>query len=293
MILPWQLPLWLETGLVAALGAAVVVGGAAVCVRLARSVVWQRAFWQVAILGILTLLVAEATGVATGIVQCWRSTALATRPGAPLAMPAVRGPAAVRGPEAVRGSRASARDATDRSPEAQTASDGAVGRPAPSAEPAPDAVPSTLVATPGPTLSDAVPLVASAARSGGDDEFAAVGGRTTSGELDSQTVAVVSQRTPSRDAWDRGLAFLWACGTALLLARMVGARWRLQRFRLQQARCDDAGLRPRVEHLAARLGLRRRIDVLVAPQLAAPIAFGVVRPVIVLPTGFLDDFDSR
>jgi hypothetical protein len=74
---------------------------------------------------------------------------------------------------------------------------------------------------------------------------------------------------------------------------MVGARWRLQRFRQRQARCDDTGLRPRVEHLAARLGLRRRIDILVAPPLAAPIAFGVVRPVIVLPTEFLDDFDSH
>lgn len=273
MILPWQLPLWLETGLVMALGTGVVVGGAAVCVRLARSVVWQRVFWQVAILGILTLLAAEATGVATGIVHCWRSTAIAVGPGTPLAIPAVRG-----APDP-------ALDATDRSP--GIPSDGAVGGPTP------DAVPSTLVATPGPTLSDAVPLVASAALPGGEDEFAAVGGRTTSGEPDSPTVAVVSQSTPSRDAWDCGLAFLWACGTALLLARMVGARWRLQRFRLRHARCDDPGLRPRVEHLAARLGLRRRIEILVAPQLAAPIAFGVVRPVVVLPTGFLDDFDSR
>jgi beta-lactamase regulating signal transducer with metallopeptidase domain len=154
-------------------------------------------------------------------------------------------------------------------------------------------VPITVVATSKPSLSDTVPLVASAALPGGDDEFAAGGGRTTSRDPDSPTVAVVSATTPSRDAWDCGLAFLWACGTALLLARMVGARWRLQRFRLRQAHCDDAGLRPRVEHLAARLGLRRRIDILVAPQLAAPIAFGVVRPVIVLPTGFLDDFDSR
>ena len=80
MILPWQVPLWLETALVLALGTCVVVGATAVGVRLTRAVVWQRAFWRVAILGILTLLAAEATGISTGIVQWWRVSGLISHP---------------------------------------------------------------------------------------------------------------------------------------------------------------------------------------------------------------------
>ena len=106
-------------------------------------------------------------------------------------------------------------------------------------------------------------------------------------------MAGVRPRAQASDSWDGGLAFLWGCGAALLLARMIGTRWRLLRFHQRQACFEDAGLRQRVEHLATRLGLRRRIGILASPHLAAPIAFGVVRPVIVLPTGFLDDFDVR
>ena len=143
MILPWQLPSWLETGLVVALGTGVVVGGAAVCVRLARAVVWQRAFWQVSILGIFTLLAAEATGVATGIVQCWRSSGIAATRGSPLAVREaplcvgrcrpIPSPTACGATDpldatmAVRGSPDPALDATDRSPGTGTQPGGAVG----------------------------------------------------------------------------------------------------------------------------------------------------------------------
>ena len=74
---------------------------------------------------------------------------------------------------------------------------------------------------------------------------------------------------------------------------MAWARWLLQRFRQRQLRVDQAAVRQRVDRLAGRLGVGRRVDILASSRLAAPIAFGVLRPVIVLPAGFVDDFDAR
>ena len=267
MILPWQLPSWLETGLVVALGTGVVVGGAAVCVRLARP---------------------SSGSVPSGRFRSWASShSWPPRPrgSRPESCSAGEAPASRR----TRGSPLAVREAA-----AVRRSPAQLCRPCPRRRNTVGRCGWESCAKPHdrdtrPRLSDAMPIATSARFPGSDAELAADAGRTTSGEPESPRVAVVQ----ASDSWDCGLAFLWGCGAALLLARMIGTRWRLLRFHQRQACFEDAGLRQRVEHLATRLGLRRRIGILASPQLAAPIAFGVARPVIVLPSGFLDDFDVR
>lgn len=262
-------------------------GGAALGARLARSAVWQRAFWQVSILGILTLLAAEATGVSTGIVQWWHVHGVA--PGL-MQLPVARRANASTVPFrpsdagveplaslAVRGVSGPGSDVPDRPLRSERL---AVGDFGPAEVPASNA-------------SDKV-LAASVSGPHGSDEETGIGSaqQTTSGERLS--FGATDSRWLSRDdSWDVGLGVVWSLVAAFLLTRLAGTRWRLQRFRHRQRRLDHAGLQQRVEQLAGRLRLRRRIDLLESPCLAGPIAFGVVRPVIALPTGFLNDFDLR
>jgi D-alanyl-D-alanine endopeptidase (penicillin-binding protein 7) len=103
----------------------------------------------------------------------------------------------------------------------------------------------------------------------------------------------VAQAVSDSQAWGVRLAFVWFLVTAVLLVRMTWARWLLRRFRRQQLRVGQTAIRQHVDRLAVRLNLRRRVEVLASPGLAAPIAFGFLRPVIVVPASFADDFDTR
>ncbi len=268
---PWPLPSWLGTALVLAVGVCVIVGGAAMCARLTRAAAWRRAFWRGAIAGILLLLAAEATGVSIGIVQWWRVNGALPQPAlAVIAEPSDR-PASLdylRAPDA--GWEASAaRDLVD---------DGSPSRRIDRVEPA--------FAERG--VHDRVRGVAD-----GASEFGKLSGGF-SGEMGESRGAEAASRAASgsRSSGD-WFRLVWFLGVAVLAARMLWARWVLRRFRRRQRRLDSRAVRRRVDRLAARLGLGRRVDILVSPQLAAPVAFGYLRPAIVIPARFLDDFDPR
>jgi hypothetical protein len=76
----------------------------------------------------------------------------------------------------------------------------------------------------------------------------------------------------------------------LVAARVLSARLLLAVFRRRQRALGDAILSERVGAVARRLQIRRRIEVLEAPGLRGPVAFGVWRPTVALPVRFADDF---
>ena len=83
---------------------------------------------------------------------------------------------------------------------------------------------------------------------------------------------------------------VWLAGLAALLARAAwihaGFAWLRFRHFLPAAE----SLCQRVQSLAARLGLRRRVRVLASERLRAPAAFGWVRPGVALPGDFTARF---
>ncbi len=85
--------------------------------------------------------------------------------------------------------------------------------------------------------------------------------------------------------WGPWLARIWLVGTAALLGWLAWNRRQLARLR--------AGL-PAVGHSAVtrQLGLRRPVEVLESPRIDSPVAFGVYRPVLVVPAGFAANFDA-
>jgi hypothetical protein len=90
-----------------------------------------------------------------------------------------------------------------------------------------------------------------------------------------------------------GCALIWSIGTTGILAAMIVARLR---FRLLRRRCrtvDDASLRERTASLARRLGLHRRVRLLESGRFSGPVAFGLMRPAIGLPTTFARDHTAE
>lgn len=89
------------------------------------------------------------------------------------------------------------------------------------------------------------------------------------------------------------LGVLWIAGALAVLLPVIRARLMLAQFRRRQARIEQPALRQEVDRLARRLGIRRRVLLLEASGLQVPVAFGLLRPTLVLPAGFEETFDRE
>ncbi|KPK50213.1 MAG: hypothetical protein AMK72_02790, partial [Planctomycetes bacterium SM23_25] len=106
----------------------------------------------------------------------------------------------------------------------------------------------------------------------------------------AEVTSVGTGSGPLTVGWWPGV--VWLVGAAVVLARVGAARVFLVIFRLRHRAMADPHLVGRVRAIARHLGMRRRVRVVVSAPLAAPIAFGIVRPTIGLPRGFTRDFSA-
>lgn len=88
---------------------------------------------------------------------------------------------------------------------------------------------------------------------------------------------------PSTTWWP---GWLWLTGIVVLGARTLGFRLWLVRFSRRNEVVVEPETQQRVQALAARLGLNRRVRLIELPALDSPIAFGWLRPTVGLPAGF-------
>ncbi|MCD6338724.1 MAG: hypothetical protein J7M29_05015, partial [Verrucomicrobia bacterium] len=118
--------------------------------------------------------------------------------------------------------------------------------------------------------------------------FLADASLTGEGAPVAPTVSAVAE--PAYGWWP---AWLWLGGAFLLLGRMGLQRlgWAITTRRARRPGTD--ALQARVEILARRLGMRRRVRVFVSPELLSPAAWGVWRPVIMTPEDFASAQDER
>ncbi|MBN2475265.1 MAG: hypothetical protein JXB62_11690 [Pirellulales bacterium] len=117
---------------------------------------------------------------------------------------------------------------------------------------------------------------------------------------DQPVVAVAESPSCRRSALAAGasrgaawLGLLWLLGTSAIVIRGAAARAVLWGFRRRHVVVGDEVLCRQVSTLARSLGLRRRVSLLESSTLRAPVAFGVLRPTVVLPRGFAATFDGR
>jgi len=286
---------WLELLLVLSVGTAVMVGLAALADRLVRSAIWQRTIWQVTTLGVLALVLVELTGTGPALVGLWRARteAEATQSGAaplePIPKPLTPGPSPRE--------RGEGRGLFDRQP---------------TNNPRPSAAAPELSSTEhrGLLEEQQYPLRAGESAESQRTAAMAIDNSSQSGEL----VAGVERSEPPEPRISGGsltldpghpesgqplgqasrwLGLIWALGAVLIAARTVCARALLFAFWRRGTRLSDGPLCERAAGLARRLGIRRRVCVLEAVGLSAPVAFGSLRPAVALPATFAEEFDRQ
>ncbi|HEX9009595.1 MAG TPA: M56 family metallopeptidase [Holophagaceae bacterium] len=79
------------------------------------------------------------------------------------------------------------------------------------------------------------------------------------------------------------IALVWMLGTALMLLRLGGGLWWLDRRYLAQARPAPAAWEASLRDLARRMGLPRTVRLLASDRAASPLALGWLKPVVLVP----------
>ncbi|HEU0016321.1 MAG TPA: M56 family metallopeptidase [Longimicrobium sp.] len=82
---------------------------------------------------------------------------------------------------------------------------------------------------------------------------------------------------------EQALAFVYALGVLLLLARLAAGRWVLSRLRRSAAALDSVEWADLLEEASDRLRLRRSVTLLRARAATMPMTWGTRRPVVLLP----------
>jgi hypothetical protein len=109
-------------------------------------------------------------------------------------------------------------------------------------------------------------------------DLAALAGRGTSGS--SEQPVRLSQLFPWLDV-------AWSLGVAWFSTRTLVGWGRLQQLRKQALVQSPEGVRVSFTRLCKRLGIQRRVDLLISEHIQGPLAMGIVRTVILLPASTL------
>jgi beta-lactamase regulating signal transducer with metallopeptidase domain len=252
---------WLQLVALLAVEVAVVALAVALVQRWAPSAVWRRAFWQVGVVSVLVLTAGELSGAARGFAGWVARAAARQSNGAPTkvatAIPDPGQPTAFHLDDAFRAT-VEERLAAQRA----TRSESQLG---------------------------AAPLAVSA-----DPSASAV--RRPFGTLAPQTGLLSDLRQdaalPAESLAILGFGLGWLVGAALVAGRSFLVRCLFLVFRGRRRVVTDAAVLRRVQALAERLQLQRRVRVIEVRRLNGPIAFGLLRPTIGLPPGFGAQFDA-
>ncbi|MFN8090771.1 MAG: M56 family metallopeptidase [Vicinamibacteria bacterium] len=93
--------------------------------------------------------------------------------------------------------------------------------------------------------------------------------------------------------WREALGLAWATLAALALARIAVASRRLSRLLRGREALDARALPPGLEDVAGSLGLRAPLRISAAPRLSVPLATGILRPEVCLPTRALAELGAE
>jgi Zn-dependent protease with chaperone function len=245
---------WLQLLGLLAVEMALVVGAAALISRIVASTAWRRTVWQVCFLGLLALTLSELTGTARSVTG-W----LAVKVSSTKRLAA----------KSIAANRSDASPASGQLSEpfhTNAATPPTWGNQRKRVE--------TGEATPVVVHLLGTDLKPTPATMSGLPNQKSVDRADTDGDSLAESLAIL------------GFELIWLAGAGLVIARGCVARVLFALFRRQRQALSDSELRRRVESLARLLGIKRRVFLVESSRLAVPIVFGVLRPVVGLPTGF-------
>lgn len=261
-------------------GTAVIGALAALAGRAVRSAIWQRTIWQASTLGLLTLMFVELTGTGPALVRLWHA-----QTGMPTARP---GAASATAPQ-----RPSADASTDFAwPEDVDFAEGEASDPYLFAKADRVAPENQVEEAPEEVAEEAAGLVGKGAPGSlSDVEKGAAFGLPVRASIGPRGEIPAGKPPATPACW--WLALIWALGAVLITGRMLCARALFFALRRRNAPVGDPTLADCVGVLARRLGMRRRVRLVEAVGLTAPVAFGSLRPTIALPGRFAEEYDRQ
>ena len=109
------------------------------------------------------------------------------------------------------------------------------------------------------------------------------------------TLATRAGTVSSRPAlrWRLAILLTWLTGSAVLAGRMLASRFVLRRLAAESDCLTDGQLAATVDSLKARIGLATTVEVIVTPRRQVPMAWGVLRPKVLLPLEAMEWEASR
>ncbi len=289
--------LWSQVILVLAVAAAVIVAGAAAAAGALRSAAWKRTIWQAAAAALCGLVLVELLGAGEALIRL--SRAASTSSGRPTTTPLSRVGRGAGGEGEQRG-RHEAIVGQPLRPSGPIAA----APTAPTTPPPPAESPPLLPEPPEPSFplagieSPSPPAVVEWTPLGGpfaDETTSLAAARLSRKRPPVATIppAAVPPPAPGPAGPARWPGFVWGIGAAAVLGRAAWTQLLLCRFRRRHGRAPGESLWRRVDALARRLGIRRPVCLLEASGLRVPVAFGLVRPTLVLPASFAGDYSDR
>ncbi|RPJ57142.1 MAG: hypothetical protein EHM23_21485 [Acidobacteria bacterium] len=93
--------------------------------------------------------------------------------------------------------------------------------------------------------------------------------------------------------WPFLLLGAWMVGLAAVLSRLTVGIWVTWRLKRESLLLDDPDWSRDVQTSSTRLGLRRKVPVLIHHRLGAAIAAGIIRPSVILPVAALEWSDEQ
>lgn len=86
------------------------------------------------------------------------------------------------------------------------------------------------------------------------------------------------------------VVLVWVAGVCFFAGQSLLARWKLLRLKHRWVPSQDPNLQRLVDDLRGRMCMRQRVRLRQAAGLTAPVAFGIVRPTVLLPVDFSKRF---
>lgn len=89
------------------------------------------------------------------------------------------------------------------------------------------------------------------------------------------------------NGWAPWLALFWAAGTGIMMLRLAGGVWWLDRAYLAQAQRVTESWQTTLDSLSRRMGFKTAVPLLVSQKADTPLVIGWFKPVILIPTSAL------
>lgn len=116
---------------------------------------------------------------------------------------------------------------------------------------------------------------------------------TTSPSPKSSTQRTALTTKGWRLTWPSGLLILWALGATALLSHLAMGLFRVSRTVRSASKLTDQQWQSLLANAATRVGFRRRVRLLISPEVEVPATVGLLKPTVLIPAYGRDWSEDR